>query len=38
MKKENKYNFEELVQDESFRMWVLKNERNPFWENFAIDF
>ncbi|MEL0125015.1 MAG: FecR family protein [Alphaproteobacteria bacterium] len=37
MKKENKYNFEELVQDESFRMWVLKNERNPFWENFAID-
>jgi transmembrane sensor len=37
MKKEDRYKFEELIQDESFRMWVLNNERNSFWEDFAID-
>lgn len=37
MKKEDKYKFEELILDESFRRWILNNERNSFWEDFAID-
>lgn len=38
MKKEKTFiNIEDLIQDESFRNWILKNEYSAYWEDFAID-
>lgn len=37
MKEENIHSIEDLIQNESFRMWVLQKEENSFWEDYAID-
>ena len=37
MKEENLHSIEDLIQNESFRMWVLQKEENSFWEDYAID-
>lgn len=37
MKEENIHTIEDLIQNESFRMWVLQKEKNYFWEDYAID-
>ncbi|MGB0367420.1 MAG: FecR family protein [Flavobacteriaceae bacterium] len=37
MKEKNIYNIEDLIQDDSFRMWVLQKEQNSYWDDFAID-
>ncbi len=38
MKKEKTIvNIEDLIQNESFRNWILNNEYNTYWEDFAID-
>ena len=37
MKEEKVYSIEDLILDETFRMWVLQKEENSFWDDYAID-